>query len=50
MMEVLKKQITKRFGDLPEWAADRLDRADVDTLERWSGQFLEAEQLENVFD
>ena len=49
MVEVLRKQATQRFGDLPAWAVERLDRADVDTLERWSGRLLDAERLEDVF-
>ena len=50
MVEVLKKLAIRRFGELPAWAIEHLDRADVDTLECWSGRLLEAERLEDVFE
>ncbi len=42
-------QIQHRFGDLPDQAVDRIDRADVDTLEHWSYRVLDATVLEDVF-
>jgi hypothetical protein len=47
--ETLKIQAQRRFGDLPAWAVDRIDRADVDTLERWSYRVLDATALDDVF-
>ena len=47
--ETLKNQVRHRFGDLPDWAVDRIDRADVDTLERWSYRVLDATVLADVF-
>ena len=47
---VLKRLARQRFGELPLWAVERLDRADVDTLDRWSQRLLDAESLEDVFD
>ncbi len=47
--ELLKSLATRRFGELPKWAAERLDRADVDTLERWSSRLFDAKRLEGVF-
>ena len=47
--KILKNQIQRRFGDLPAWAIDRIDRTDVDTLERWAYHVLEASTLEEVF-
>ncbi|MCP5113726.1 MAG: hypothetical protein GY953_23065 [bacterium] len=49
MAETLKNQAQRRFGDLPDWAVDRIDRADVDTLELWSYRVLDAAVLEDVF-
>ncbi len=49
MARTLKNQFQRRFGDLPDWADDRVDRADVDTLERWSYLVLDARVLEDVF-
>ncbi len=49
MAKTLKNQVRHRFGDLPDWAVDRIDRADVDTLERWAYRVLDATVLEDVF-
>ena len=49
MAETLKNLAQRRFGDLPDWALDRIDRADVDTLERWSYRILDATALDDVF-
>ena len=48
--ETLKDQAIQRFGDLPSWAVDRIDRADVETLDRWLGRILIARRLEDLFD
>ncbi len=48
--EILRDLARRRFGELPEWAVERFDRADVDTLDRWSSHLFDAEQLEDVFD
>ena len=47
--ELLKTQASHRFGELPPWAVERFDRADVDTLDRWSPRLLDARRLEDVF-
>ena len=47
--ELLKAQARHRFGELPAWAVERFDRADVDTLDRWSRRLLDAGRLEDVF-
>ncbi len=49
MLELLKKQMQQRFGELPEQIVELLDRADVDTLECWSSRLFEASRLEDVF-
>ncbi len=49
MAKTLKNQAQRRFGDLPGWAIERIDRADVDTLERWSYRVLDATVLDDVF-
>ncbi len=47
---VVRTQASHRFGELPRSAIKRFDRADVDTLDRWSRQLLDAKRLEDVFD
>ncbi len=49
MAKTLKNLVQHRFGDLPDWAADRIDRADVDSLEGWACRVLDATVLEDVF-
>ena len=49
MARTLKNLVQRRFGDLPAWAVERVDRADVETLERWSYLVLEARVLDDVF-
>ena len=47
-VKILKHQLQHRFGDLPAWAMDRIERADVDTLQSWAYRVLEATTLENA--
>ncbi len=49
MARTLKNLVQRRFGALPDWAVDRVDRADVGTLEHWSYLVLDARVLEEVF-
>jgi len=45
---LLRKQISLKFGDMPEWAQKRLDQATPDQLEDWSAAILVAESLESL--
>ena len=45
----LRRQLTKQFGDLPEWAEKRLESAGTDMLEQWGENVLDAQTLEDVF-
>ncbi len=46
---ILQRQLTKRFGSLPQWAVEKIAQAQNEQLEQWSLQLLEAETLEAVF-
>ena len=48
--ELLKTLANQRFGELPQWAVERFDRADVDTLDRWGRRLLGAGSLTDAFD
>ncbi len=48
--DLLKAQASHRFGDLPQSTLERFDRADIDTLDRWSRHLLDAKCLQDVFD
>jgi hypothetical protein len=46
---VLKKQLRRRFGELPFWVEDKLAKASADELEFWAEAILDAKTLEEVF-
>jgi hypothetical protein len=48
-VQVLRRQLTRRFGPLPEWAEERLTKADLAQLEVWADRVLDAETLDAVF-
>jgi hypothetical protein len=47
---LLKRQLTRWFGPLPDWADQRLDQASPVELERWAERVLEVQVLDEVFD
>ncbi len=46
---ILKRQLERRFGVLPEWATEQLNHAKEKELEAWSEEVLTAPTLEAVF-
>jgi predicted transposase YdaD len=49
-LNLLKRQIGKKFGSLPRWAEDRLDKATVEQLDEWGDRILDASTLEKIFE
>ena len=49
-MGMLTRQLERRFGPLPEAAAEKLNAADLATLEAWSLRLLDAGSLEEVLE
>jgi predicted transposase/invertase (TIGR01784 family) len=47
---VLKRQLARRFGPLPEWVEARLAQAEQGDLETWADRVLDAKNLEEVFN
>jgi len=47
--QVLLRQMTLRFGVLPQSAHEHVESADADTLLRWSERVLTASTLDEVF-
>jgi hypothetical protein len=45
---VLVRQLTRRFGPLPDWAEARLRAADAGRLETWADAVLDAASLTDV--
>ena len=49
-MSLLTRQLERRFGSLPEAASQKLNAADLATLEDWSLRLLDATSLEQVLE
>ena len=45
---VLARKLSRRFGPLPEWARERLHRADAAQREAWADAVLDAASLAEV--
>lgn len=48
--DLLRRQLVKRFGPLPDAIQQRLDRATSEQLEIWAERILDASTLSAVFD
>ena len=46
---ILRRLLTRRFGSLPDWAEQRLQRATAAELEEWAEQVLDAPTLDAVW-
>ncbi|MCP4547314.1 MAG: DUF4351 domain-containing protein [bacterium] len=49
-ISVLKRQLTRRFGDLPKRILALLEKANPAELEQWLDRVLDAKSLDEVFD
>lgn len=47
--EMVRKQLKRRFGELPEHVERRLRYADAEQLDGWALKLLDAPSLEDVF-
>ena len=43
---LITRQLTRRFGPLPEWAVSRLEVASLDQLQNWAEAIFDAPSLE----
>ena len=46
--KILTRQLQRRFGDLPEWASEKIAQAKPSILEEWTLRILDAPTLESV--
>ena len=46
--KILIRQLTKRFGELPEETLRKIESADADTLLQWSERVLTAQTLDEI--
>ncbi len=47
---LLQRQLSRRFGELPPWALQRIAQASQAELERWGDRVLDAESLVAVLE
>jgi hypothetical protein len=47
--KLLRRQLVRRFGPLPDWVDARLDKAGEPELETWGERVLDSTSLEDVF-
>lgn len=47
--KMLTRQLQRRFGVVPEWASEKIAKADVSSLEEWGLRVLDASTLDGVF-
>ena len=46
---LLRRQLRRRFSELPGWVEERLEAASREELEAWSERILDAKRLDEVF-
>ncbi|MBF0623079.1 MAG: DUF4351 domain-containing protein [Magnetococcales bacterium] len=47
--KLLLRQLSRRFGLLPAWVAEKVNQSGQSDLERWGDQIFDAQSLEDVF-
>jgi len=47
---LLQRMLTRRFGELPDWAQKRLLQASPEQLEQWADRLLDVPTLDSVFN
>ncbi|MBF0132422.1 MAG: DUF4351 domain-containing protein [Magnetococcales bacterium] len=47
--KILTRQLQRRFGTIPEWANEKIAKAEQSSLEDWSLRFVDAQSLDDVF-
>ncbi len=47
--QLLRRQLARRFGEVPAWASDKIDAAAESDLENWADVVFEADSVEAVF-
>ncbi|MBF0139462.1 MAG: DUF4351 domain-containing protein [Magnetococcales bacterium] len=47
--KILTRQLHSRFGIVPEWAIEKIAKADLQSLEEWSLRIFDVQSLDDVF-
>ncbi|MBF0294877.1 MAG: DUF4351 domain-containing protein [Magnetococcales bacterium] len=48
-VNILMRQLQRRFGSIPAWVGERIVKAPIHSLEEWSLRVLDAQSLDEVF-
>ena len=48
MIKILRGQLHAKFGLVPKWAEERLEKANKAQIERWGKKLLNAKSLEGA--
>ena len=48
-VNLLRRQLERRFGSLPSWVVERLEQASEAELEHWADRVLDCATLDGVF-
>ncbi|MBF0141605.1 MAG: DUF4351 domain-containing protein, partial [Magnetococcales bacterium] len=46
---MLTRLLQRRFGTVPDWANEKIAKADLPSLENWSLRIFDAQSLDDVF-
>ncbi|MBF0420092.1 MAG: DUF4351 domain-containing protein [Magnetococcales bacterium] len=46
---ILTRLLQRRFGSIPDWASEKVAKADLPSLEDWSLRIFDAQSLDDVF-
>ncbi|MEO5329362.1 MAG: DUF4351 domain-containing protein, partial [Magnetococcus sp. THC-1_WYH] len=47
--KILTRQLKRRFGTVPDWACEKIAKAELPSLENWSLRIFDAQSLDDVF-
>ena len=47
--KILTRLLQRRFGNLPEWANEKIAKAELPSLEEWSLRIFDAQSLDDLF-
>ncbi|MBF0134578.1 MAG: DUF4351 domain-containing protein [Magnetococcales bacterium] len=47
--KILTRLLKRRFGIVPDWATEKIVKAEASSLEEWSLRFVDAQSLDDVF-
>ncbi len=46
---MLMRLLQRRFGSIPDWASEKIAKAELSSLEEWSLRIFDAQSLDDVF-